>query len=349
MKRVYILLVNWNGWGDTIECLESVMRLEGVQFRVIVCDNDSNDDSLKHIRDWAEGSLNAYVPAASPINRLSSPPIPKPVHWVEYDRKMAEAGGDSTINPSLILIQTGANLGFAGGNNVGLRYALAREDFDYVWLLNNDTVVEPQALEAMLTRMESDPSVGICGSTLLRYNTPAKVQVRGGGYYCKWLGLPWHLGQLGCDDETVDVKRVERWMNYVVGASMLVSRRFLDDVGLLAEDYFLFFEETDWVQRAKGRYSLAYANNSKVFHKVGKSVGTSSNPREKSLICDYYSIRNRLMFTRRYFRGALPTVYLTLFFAILVRLFVGRLENAAMIWRILVGEMTPPSVTRESG
>lgn len=348
MNRVYVLLVNWNGWGDTIECLESAMRLKGARFRVIVCDNDSGDKSLEQIHAWAEGSLNVLVPAASPLHKLSFPPIPKPVHWVEYEREAAEAGGDPTIDPSLVLIRNGANLGFAGGNNVGLCYALARGDFDYVWLLNNDTVVEPRALAAMLERMESDPSLGICGSTLLRYSAPSKVQARGGGYYCKWLGLPWHVGQLGHDDDAVDEKRVERRMNYVVGASMLVSRRFLGDVGLLSEEYFLFFEETDWMQRAKGRYRLGYAKNSKVFHKVGRSIGTSSDPRGKSLVCDYYAIRNRLLFTRRYHREALPTVYCSIFAAILVRMLVGRWDHARMIWRILLGRMSPISAKRAS-
>ena len=348
MKRVYIIIVNWNGWGDTVECLESVMRLEGSYFRVVVCDNASSDCSLERIADWAEGSLNAYVPDGNPLRHYSYPPIRKPLSWTEYNRQEAEAGGRKDFDPPLVLIRTGDNLGFAGGNNVGLRYVLARDDFDYVWLLNNDTVVERDTLAAMVSRMDSDRSVGICGSTLLRYSAPAKVQARGGGYYCKWIGLPWHIGQLGCGTDDVSEAQVERRMNYVVGASMLVSRRFLEDVGLMAEEYFLFFEETDWVQRAKGRYHLAYAKNSRLFHKVGSSIGTSSDPRKKSITCDYYAIRNRLLFTKRFCREALPTIYISIAVAFLVRLLTGRCENAKAIWGILRRDVGPLFSDKES-
>lgn len=347
MTRVCILLVNWNGWRDTVECLESIMRLEDADFRTIVCDNDSGDGSLDHIIAWADGAQQFAQPTGSPLHHVAKEPCVKPVDWLLYDRDEAEKGGTSSADPQLVLIRTGSNLGFAGGNNVGLRYALKRGGFDYFWLLNNDTVVEPQALSAMLARMEEDNMIGICGSTLLRYRSPHKIQARGGGYYCKWIGLPWHLGQLGTDCDSVDEQSVERWMNYVVGASMLVSRQFLEYVGLLAEDYFLFFEETDWIRRAAGRYRLAYASSSRVYHKIGRSIGTSSDPRRKSMRCDYYAIRNRLLFTRRYFPEALPTIYLSVVAALLLRLVVGRWDSVAGIWRALRGDGLPDQSRRE--
>lgn len=335
MKRVCVLLVNWNGWGDTIECLESVLRSEGVDLRVVVCDNGSGDGSLERIRAWAEGCLDAWAPPG-PLRDHSLPPVPKPVVLAEYDRVQAEAGGDRQADPVLVLIRTGGNLGFAGGNNVGLRYALSRGDFDHVWLLNNDTVVEPRAAAALVARMEAKPSAGMVGSTLLRYDAPRRIQARG-GWYCPCLGLPWHLGQLQRVGDPPHPERVERWMNYVVGASLMVSRQFIERIGLMAEDYFLFFEETDWAMRARGQFTLAYAPDSVVFHKVGRSIGTSSDPRRKSLMCDFFALRNRLLFTRRYYPSALPAIYLSLVAALLMRVAFRRWQHAAMVWDLLRG------------
>jgi hypothetical protein len=177
----------------------------------------------------------------------------------------------------------------------------------------------------------------MCGSTLLRYDAPDRVQARGGGWYCKWVGLPWHLGQLSGAGDTVDVNQVERRMNYVVGASLFVSRAFLEQVGLMCEDYFLFFEEADWALRSRGHFTLAYAAKSTVYHKVGRSVGTSSLPNRKSYTCDYYSLRNRLYFTRRFYPHALPVIYTSLAVGMLVRVFCGKWDRAAMIWKLLLG------------
>jgi GT2 family glycosyltransferase len=343
MKRVYVLIVNWNGWQDTIECLESVFRLDYADYRVIVCDNGSKDDSLSRIAAWADGEILSPV-TDRPDQKKSFPttPVKKPIAYAIYDHHQAEQGGDHSLDPLLILVETGDNLGFAGGNNVGLRYALARNDFEHIWLLNNDTVVDPRALSALVGRMTEKPSAGMCGSTLVLYDRPDHIQVRGGGWYCKWIGLPWHLGQLNKVSDWPRTDRVEKWMNYVVGASMLVSRDFLTDVGLMCEDYFLYFEETDWALRAGSQFSLAYAPKSVVYHKVGRSIGTSSDPRRKSALCDYYAIRNRLLFTRRFYPEALPTIYLSVGIAILVRLVLGRVVLARMVWKLLLGRDVPP-------
>src|SRR3990172_7009722 len=118
VSKVYILIVNWNGWGDTVECLESVFRNDYPDYQVIVCDNGSEDGSLDLIRAWAEGNLDVFVPEDNPLRRLSIPPFAKPVPWVELDREQAETGGAGARDGArLILVQTGANLGFAGGDN----------------------------------------------------------------------------------------------------------------------------------------------------------------------------------------------------------------------------------------
>ncbi len=337
--RVYVLILNWNGWADTIECLESVFRLDYPDFRVIVCDNDSHDGSLERIKAWARGETEVTMSKRSPLRYPASQPIARPIAFVEYDREQAERGGDpGAEDVPLILIRTGANLGFAGGNNVGLRYALARGDFGYVWLLNSDTVTEPDTLGCMVRRMKEKPNAGMCGSTLLYYDEPERVQALGGARYSKWLGVPNHIGLMQRADDVTGVDEVERRMSYVAGASMLVSKEFLQSTGLMCEDYFMYYEELDWAMRARGRYELAYARDAVVYHKEGGSIGaTQLSVNNKSKLSDYHSIRNRLVVTRRHFPFAMPTVYLGLLVAVLNRLRRGQVDRAWMILRIVCG------------
>ena len=155
--------------------------------------------------------------------------------------------------PNLTLLQSGTNLGFAGGNNVGLRYALAH-GAQYVWLLNNDTLVEPDALGKLVAKFQREPDLGLCGSTLVYESQRDTVQALGGARYNRWLGTVQHIGQHERWPQAVDEVRVEQRLSYLIGASTLVSKAFLERVGLLQEDYFLYFEELDWAVRARGAF-----------------------------------------------------------------------------------------------
>ena len=332
---VYVIIVNWNGWQDTLECLESLLRIDHPRLRIVICDNGSKDGSVEHIRDWAEGRLDATHSANQQLRHLTFPPVPKPVAYMEYDRSEAEHGGRSDdVGARVILVRASGNLGFAGGSNVGLRYALSRDDLDYAWLLNNDTVVKPDALDHMLRRMSNKPDAGICGATLLYYDDPVKVQSLGGARYNKWLGSARHIGLFAHAENSVSEADVERCMDYVVGASMLVSKAFLQEIGLLDEEYFLYFEELDWAMRARGRFSLAYASGSIVYHKEGRSTGaTNCRPDEKSAMADLYQIRNRVVVTRKFFPWALPTVYLGLLLTIANRIRRGQWDMVRTLIR----------------
>jgi len=343
--KVYIIIVNWNGWRDTLECLESVFRNDYPDFQVVVCDNDSTDGSLDRIKEWAAGRLCASSADGPPCRSFTTPAIPKPIQFVELDRAQAEAGGHTRApDVPLALIRTGGNLGFAGGNNVGLRYALARDDFAYAWLLNNDTVIPPDALVALVSRMQERPDAGQCGSRLLFYEAPNEVQALGGASYNRWFALTRHIGAFSSADRPVDISEIESRMDYVVGASLLVSRSFLLDIGLMNEDYFLYSEEIDWATRARGRYDIAYAHNSVVYHKEGRSIGSSSSAAQKSRFADSYGIRNRIRFTRIYYPLALPTVYLGLVVAIANRLRRGQPERVLDILRIIFSsDGSPPN------
>lgn len=252
------------------------------------------------------------------------------------------------LHPDVPLLQSGANLGFAGGNNVGLRYAL-EHGAAYVWLLNNDTLVERDALGELVAKMQADPSLGLCGSTLLYEAQRDMVQALGGARYNRWLGTVAHIGQHQPFDPQTDEGAVERQLDYLIGASTLASRAFLERVGLLQEDYFLYFEELDWAARAGGTFGLGYAAKSFVYHKEGSSIGGSDTAKDaKSYVSDFYSLKNRVRFTKRFYPYALPSVYGGLLIAILNRLRRRQWDRALLILRIMLraGEVEAKPLAR---
>ena len=185
----YVIVLNWNGWKDTIECLESVFRLDCKDFRVIVCDNASTDGSLERLKEWARGEIQFGEIQSGAVNpglcHLSNPPVLKPIPYIQLTREEAESC-DGVGSAPLVLIEAGANLGYAGGNNVGLRYALGDATAEFFWLLNNDTVADPGALAEMILFMRQHPNVGLCGSLNLSYFEPQRTLLRGGGRYNRW-------------------------------------------------------------------------------------------------------------------------------------------------------------------
>ncbi|MFA6431255.1 MAG: glycosyltransferase family 2 protein [Candidatus Margulisiibacteriota bacterium] len=296
LNKVAVIVLNWNGWQDTIACLDSIYKINYPNYQVIVVDNGSTDGSVEKIRNWAEK------------NALSQ----------------------------LKIIELKKNLGYGAGNNFGLRYAL-ENGFAYAWLLNNDIIVDREALIELVKRIQEKPSAGICGSTILHYDQPNKT-CSIGGTYDKWIAQGGGVEQ----DKLFDIKRIERYqkmerkIKYIQGASVLVSRKFLMDVGLISEEYFLFFEEIDWITRAKGRYSLAYAPKSIVYHKGSASIKRKEKDEGHSghyfsYLGDLYTTRNRLLFTTKYYPYALPFVYLSILGYILDRIRVGAWANVGIM------------------
>jgi len=335
--KVYILILNWNGWSDTLECLESVFRSNYTNYQVIVCDNDSQNNSIERIKAWADGTLNAYVHPANPLRHLSFPPIKKPIGYVEYNRTQAECGGQScTTSTPLIIIKTGANLGFAGGNNVGLRYAMARNDFDYIWLLNVDTVIDMFALSELVKRMDERIDAGLCGSTLLFYDKPDTVQGLGGAKYNPIFATSRHLGLNQKANLSISQSAVEKELHYIIAASMLIRKSFIRSTGLMCEDYFLYFEEIDWAIRGRKLFSLAYSNHSIVYHKEGSCIGSSSDPLLKSDMSDYFNIRNRFLLTRKYYPIFIPAIYLSMLVVIINRLKRKKFNRIATVFRAVL-------------
>jgi GT2 family glycosyltransferase len=251
-------------------------------------------------------------------------------------RAAAERGDVAPAgSPPLLLVDTGANLGFAGGCNVGLRYAMRQPNCAYVWLLNNDTVVDPDALSALVRRLRSRPDAGQCGSRLVHYHDTAVVETLGGERYDKWFARIRPIGGGQNVAVAADSASVEAKMSYVAGASLCVTRAFVEQIGLLDESYFLYYEELDWAARSRGRFTLAYADDSIVYHKVGASTGCDWNGAERSATADFFVLRNRLRYTWRHAPEALPTVLLGMGAAVLNRVRRRQFDRIPAILRIV--------------
>ncbi|SMF97654.1 hypothetical protein SAMN02949497_0224 [Methylomagnum ishizawai] len=330
------VLVNWQGADDTVECLESLFASDYPGQSVVVVDNGSPDDSLAKLVAWAEGRYP--VPLSAPAADGPPPaPCPKPVSYARLDLDTAALGRGWLPGVRLYLIAAGRNHGFAGGVNIGLRFALANPALRYAWVLNNDTVVARDCLSRMERRMRDAPAAGMCGSRILFYWQPETVQVLGGAAFRPWLGTSRLLGHRWAAARQPDPRQLERDFDHLSGASILVSRRFLEDVGFMDEGYFLYFEEMDWAMRGKRRYGLVYADDALVYHKEGASIGSSHRHQKRSPLSVFFMVRSRLRFTRKFFPWALPSVLAYSLATALRALCQGRRAQARAMFSALCG------------
>jgi hypothetical protein len=189
-----------------------------------------------------------------------------------------------SAHPEVTVIETGANLGYAAGNNIGIRHALSA-DCKYMWLLNNDTEPQPGALQAMLATAESDPRIGVVGSVVRYLDPPHAVQSWGGGQVRLWAGY----------SATTRLARPDEWFDYICATSMLVRSEALLDVGLFDERYFLYWEDADFSFRLRHNgWKLAVAGDAVVLHKENASTVGQSPLRDR------YSTASCLRFLRRW-------------------------------------------------
>lgn len=288
-----VVIVNWNGWRDTIACLESLLALQGAPMRLIVCDNASSDGSASELERWLNGRLPACRVQAEPA-------------WTSPSR-------DASVL-SVHILRLSHNLGYAGGLNAGIRWAQERWPLRGFWLLNNDVRAEPGALDAMLAAYDSTPDAGLCGSVLLEWDRPQCIQAVA-GLYRRWLGVGWHDKQMPADGGEVTLD-----LDYPVGASMFVSAEYLRKVGPMDPSYFLYYEEMDWAERGRRHgYRPIVALRSRLRHKEGASTGSHGGVRNKSLLSEHYGVINRLRITRKFWPAYLPLVWLSLVLVVLDR------------------------------
>ena len=195
-----------------------------------------------------------------------------------------------TQHPRFTLVETGANLGFTGGNNIGIRHAL-EQGADYIMLLNNDTIVAPDMLDVMVEMMEANPKVGVTGPMIYYYDSPETIWSAGGGI--DWShGLTWMIGLDELDK--AQFGQAPRSVDFVTGCAILARRNVWEKVGLLDDKFFMYYEETEWCVRARrAGFEIMHIPSAMVWHKI------STAQRAASTRTYYYMTRNRLLFLYR--------------------------------------------------
>jgi GT2 family glycosyltransferase len=193
--------------------------------------------------------------------------------------------------PEIVFIQSKENLGFAGGNNLGIRQAKG----EYILLLNNDTEVDPGFIEPLLSKLKSDPKIGAVSPKIRFFHTPDTIQYAGYNPYTL-VTLRQYLIGLGEVDSGQYNTSCETFS--IHGAALMIPISVVKEVGLMAELYFLYYEEHDWAERIKrAGYRIFYVPESLVLHKESISTG------KQSPLKTYYITRNRFLFARRNIRG----------------------------------------------
>lgn len=265
--NVSIIILNWNGWADTIECLESLYKINYPNYEVIIVDNDSKNDSIEKIRDYCAGKIKVYS------NFFKDATDNKPINLFEYaiteieNEKFNEIINDSPSNKKLILIKNEKNDGFPGGCNIGMEYAI-KKGTDYILLLNNDTVVKNNFLDELVNFAEKDREIGIVGSKIYYYDFPNKLQAAGGK-------INWFLGKIdtyGADEEDKGKYDKIEERDYVYGTSFLLKKSVLERISYMDTTFFFGVEEYDYCTKAKkAGFKIFYNPKSVIWHKGGAS------------------------------------------------------------------------------
>jgi GT2 family glycosyltransferase len=238
-KFVYVIILNWNHYDDTAECIESVKKNNYDNFRILVVDNNSSDDSVKRLRENF---------------------------------------------PEIEIIQNSQNLGFAGGNNVGMRYALT-QGADYLLILNNDVTIDKNCIAELVRFAQEIEDVGMLAPKVYYYDYPKTINSLGTSI--DWLRLKPKLSYCGKQDK--GQFNNNREVDILVGCAIMVKKETLERIGLIDEKFFIFHEEADWCLRnIKSGFKNMVVPLAVAYHKASKTM------RKFSAATAYYSIRNFL-------------------------------------------------------
>ncbi|MEM6818424.1 MAG: glycosyltransferase family 2 protein [Pseudomonadota bacterium] len=285
-ETVYIVLVNFNNASDTLECISSIQNIAYRKAHILIVDNGSIDHSFQYFCE----SLN-----------LTS--------LTEFEGLQVGTGllqhNESNNWISATAIASEENLGFTGGNNLAIRFALLQRDCKFIWLLNNDTVVDKDSLTSLVS--EHNATIGandkpvLVGSVILDYRDRNTIQAVGGGRVGKLTGKISHPLR-GQSIEAVKRFTDKEMPDYISGCSVLISSKNLRTLGPLNNSYFLYWEDTEWSFRCKKRGGdLVIATSSFVYHRKGSTS-------HRYPLVGFFDNRNCLLFTQEYHpKYLLPT------------------------------------------
>lgn len=265
---LYIIILNWNQWQLTAECIRSLQRVDYDNLHLVVIDNGSIDDSVEKLRD-------------------------------EFGQE-------------IILILTNQNLGYAGGNNIGIQYAIDHAA-DYVMVLNNDTIVQPDFIFPLLARLQQQKNIGVVTPKIYFLHQPQTIWAVGGKIN-RWQG---HAGSRGRGELDTGQYNHPQPVAYTTGCCFLAYRTVFQQVGGFDEKYFAYFEDTDWSQRVweKG-WEIWYEPTSVIWHVAGGSAekNNSKSQGTRSAYLIYLLTRNNLWFIQSHIKGITHLTALITFF-----------------------------------
>lgn len=331
-KAYVIILVNFKGHYDTIECMESIFNIDYKNFKLIIVDNSENDESINVIKNWALGNLSL---------KYNDSPLKIPIVLKPLQYSIIGEGDDDTskLDDNFIIIKAKKNDGFAAANNIGIKFAQKKYFYEWIWLLNNDTIVNSSILKnitVFLNKNKGD-KLGMVGTNIYFYNNP-KVLQGIGGVYNKWVGASGLLNNTS--NNVLERENEFKKADYIIGASMFVSKLFIEDVGLMEERFFLYYEELDWATRGKRKkWAMGYCSDCDVYHKEGATIGTVNNGEIKSDLADYHGIRSKWIFTRKNHPAILPLIFISLVGSFFLRLLRGQFKRAYRVIVIIFKEL----------
>lgn len=286
-KKVFIVILNYNSWQDTIECLHSLIKINYQNYHIVIVDNDSPDASMKKIKQYMIEKKIGHIFFKSP------------------EESMSYRNNISFVS----LIQSGYNGGYAYGNNIAVKYALSNEA-DYVLILNNDTIVDPNFLKPMVDICENDKRVGIVGGKILFYDRQNIIWFNGGKFN-PYTGKIKH-----CNFKEKDIGQTPpEHITFMTGCMMLIPAHILKKVGLINEEYFMYVEDLEFSQRVlKNGYKLKICQNSHVWHKVESNIN-----RRLTKFSTYFIAKNKIKFIKDnlpFFYKITSFLYITIIFSI---------------------------------
>lgn len=317
-----VVVVAFDAADVILDCLTTLLASEGVALRIAVVDNASTDETFKLLHDWIEGQLPYQV---STDLRFSYHPPSMPLQIESATR--------------IKILKAQINLGFAGGVNLGLQWLLADPSVDRYWILNPDSVVPPRTAAALASVPEP---FGLLGGRVLYFDTPDRIQIDG-GTIDRRTGVTGNV-HLGLNHAATPPPSIDQ-MGFITGASLVVSRAFIERAGLMPEEYFLYYEEVDWAMR-RGDLPLAYCPEAIVYHRAGTAIGSPTLNRPASPFSLWFKHRGRLLFLRRHFPWSIPT---GLLYSAAKAAQLALKGYGAEAWAILSGSLnlSPPKAVRD--
>jgi GT2 family glycosyltransferase len=284
-EKLVVLIVSYGNPADVIRCLKSLANSDWKTFEVFICENSglAGFESLLAAVSGEEGPLVQTGDCSEDIDRPGK-------------RLARVAKCKFTERPNVVRLAAAIeNLGYGGGINAWLERIVNHPGWDAALVLNPDTEVAPACLSELMAKMEE--GFGMVGGTLVFDNAPDKII----NYGLAWSRLTGRITAVGRNAEagTIPSTGTLAAIDAISGACVLVSRAFVDEIGLMTEDYFLYMEDLDWGLR-RGRQKIGFASKAVIRHVCGTSIGSSVDPRLRSRLSIYLSARNSVLYARRW-------------------------------------------------